>query len=247
MSVGEDLILSRYNINVEDNLKARKIYTQTHIIKRIIAVIIIIVAVALILLGFDSFRQIGAGILASAGLAGLVIGFAAQKIIGNFLAGIQIAFAQPIRVDDVVIVENEWGWIEEITLTYVVVRIWDLRRLVVPISYFIERPFQNWTRVSADLLGTVFVYTDYTVPVNEIREELERIAKNSDKWDGKVCGLQVTNATEQTMELRALVSAADSSKAWDLRCEVREKLIEFIQNKYPEALPKTRAEIRGTN
>jgi len=246
MSVGEDVILSRYDIKAQDNLKARKIQTQIQVIKRIIAVVIIIVAVALILLGFESFQQIGAGILASAGVASVVIGLAAQKIIGNFLAGIQIAFAQPIRVDDVVIVENEWGNIEEITLTYVVVRIWDLRRLVLPISYFIEKPFQNWTRVSADLLGTVFVYTDYTVPVNEVRQELERIVKGSDKWDGKVCGLQVTNATEHTMELRALVSAADSSKAWDLRCEVREKLIEFIQNKYPAALPKTRAELSRT-
>lgn len=246
MSVGEDVILSRYDIKAQDNLKARKIQTQIQVIKRIIAVIIIIVAVALILLGFESFQQIGAGILASAGLASVVIGLAAQKIIGNFLAGIQIAFAQPIRVDDVVIVENEWGNIEEITLTYVVVRIWDLRRLVLPISYFIEKPFQNWTRVSADLLGTVFVYTDYTVPVNEVRQELARIAKSSDKWDGKVCGLQVTNTTEHTMELRALVSAEDSSKAWDLRCEVREKLIEFIQNKYPAALPKTRAELSRT-
>ena len=148
------------------------------------------------------------------------------------------------HTDDVVIVENEWGKIEEITLTYVVVRIWDLRRLVLPISYFIEKPFQNWTKVSADLLGTVFIYTDYTIPVKEVREELNRILKSSDKWDGKVCGLQITDAKEHTMELRALMSAADSSLAWDLRCEVREKLIEFIQKKYPDALPKTRAELR---
>ncbi len=243
-AVAEDAILSRYNINVKDNLEARKICTQTQIIRKIVAVVIIILAVALILMGFDSFRQLGTGILASAGLATLVIGLAAQKIFGNFLAGIQIAFTQPIRVDDVVIVENEWGKIEDITLTYVVVRIWDLRRLVLPISYFIETPFQNWTKTSADLLGTVFIYTDYTIPVEEVREELNRILKSSDKWDGKVCGLQVTDAKERTMELRALMSAADSSLAWDLRCEVREKLIEFIQKKYPDALPKTRAELR---
>jgi small-conductance mechanosensitive channel len=197
-------------------------------------------------MGFDSFRTLGTGILASAGLASLMIGLAAQKIFGNFLAGIQIAFTQPIRVDDVVIVENEWGKIEEITLTYVIVRIWDLRRLVLPISYFIEKPFQNWTRVSADLLGTVLIYTDYTIPVNEVREELNRILKSSDKWDGKVSGLQVTNTTERTMELRALMSAADASIAWDLRCEVRGKLIEFIQKKYPDALPKARAELKKT-
>jgi len=243
-AVAEDVILSRYNIQAKDNLEARKIYTQTQTIRRILAVIIIIIAIAMVLMGFDSFRQIGTGILASAGIASLVVGLAAQKIFGNFLAGIQLAFTQPIRVDDVVIVENEWGRIEEITLTYVVVRIWDLRRLVVPISYFIEKPFQNWTRVSADLLGTVFIYTDYTIPVKEVREELERIVRNSNKWDGKVCGLQITNASERTMELRALVSAADSSAAWDLRCEVREKIIEFIQKRYPDALPKTRAEFQ---
>ncbi len=244
LAVAEDVILSRYNINVGDNLQARKIHTQTKTIRKVLAVVIMILAAALILMGFESFRMLGTGILASAGVASVVVGLAAQKIFGNFLAGLQIAFTQPIRVDDVVIVENEWGNIEEITLTYVVVRIWDLRRLVLPIGYFIEKPFQNWTRVSADLLGTVFIYTDYTVPIKEVREELERIAKSSDKWDGKVCGLQVTNATEHTMELRALVSATDSSKAWDLRCEVREKLIEFIQNKYPGALPKTRTELR---
>jgi small-conductance mechanosensitive channel len=245
-AVGEDVILSRYNVNVKDNLQARKIYTQMQTIRKILAVVIIIVAVALVLMGFDRFRELGTGILASAGLASLVIGLAAQKIFGNFLAGIQIAFTQPIREDDVVIVENEWGRIEEITLTYVVVRIWDLRRLVLPIGYFIEKPFQNWTRVSADLLGTVFVYADYTIPVKEIREELHRIVKGSNKWDGKVWGLQVTNATERTMELRALMSAADSSAAWDLRCEVREKLIEFVQKNHPEALPKTRAELKKT-
>jgi small-conductance mechanosensitive channel len=177
-------------------------------------------------------------------MASVIIGLAAQKIFGNFLAGIQIAFTHPINLDDVVIVENEWGRIEEITLTYVVVRIWDLRRLILPISYFIEKPFQNWTRISADILGTVFIYTDYTISIEAVREELQRILKSSDKWDGKVCGLQVTNTTEHTMELRALMSAADASAAWDLRCEVREKILEFVQKNYPEALPKTRAELR---
>ena len=243
-AVAEDLILSRYNIDAKDNLQARKIYTQTQTIRKILAAIIIILAVALILMGFDSFRQLGTGILASAGLASVVIGLAAQKIFGNLLAGIQIAFTQPIRVDDVVIVENEWGKIEEITLTYVVVVIWDLRRLILPISYFIEKPFQNWTRISAELLGTVSIYTDYTIPVEEVREELNCIVKSSGKWDGKVCGLQVIDTTERTMELRALMSAADSSASWNLRCEVREKLIEFIQKKYPDALPKTRADLK---
>jgi small-conductance mechanosensitive channel len=241
-AVGEDVILSHYDINTRNNLQARKIYTQTQIIRKIAVVVIIILAAALILIGFDTFRQLGTGILASAGLATLVIGLAAQKIFGNFLAGIQIAFTQPIRIDDVVVVENEWGKIEEITLTYVVVRIWDLRRLVLPISYFIEKPFQNWTKTSADLIGTVFIYTDYTVPVKEIREELDRILKVSEKWDGKVSGLQVTDTKEHTLELRALMSTADSSLGWDLRCEVREKLLEFIKKNYPGALPKTRVE-----
>ena len=174
------------------------------------------------------------------------MGFAAQKTLGNFIAGLQIAIAQPIRLDDVVIIENEWGWIEEINLTYVVVKVWDLRRLVVPITYFIERPFQNWTKASADILGTVFLYMDYTVPVQVIREELQKIVKGSELWDGKVCGVQVTNATQQTIEVRALVSAADSPKAWDLRCLVREKLLEFLQNKYPASLPKARIELENS-
>jgi small-conductance mechanosensitive channel len=168
---------------------------------------------------------------------------AAQRTIATFIAGVQIAITQPIRVDDVVIVENEWGRIEEITLTYVVVRIWDLRRLIVPITYFIEKPFQNWTRISADILGTVFIYTDYTVPVDAVREQLQKILNESEHWDKKVCVLQVTNATDRTMELRALMSAEDASAAWTLRCEVREKLHEFIKRKYPQALPRVRAEL----
>jgi small-conductance mechanosensitive channel len=239
-SVLEELILSQYRIEAKDNLEARKIATQTRIIKKIIIVIIAVLALASVLMTFEKFRRIGTGILASAGIASVVIGLAAQRIFGNFLAGIQIAFTQPFRIDDVVIVENEWGRIEEITLTYVVVRIWDLRRLVLPISYFIEKPFQNWTRVSADLLGTVFIYADYRLPAQVLREELHRILQNSAKWDGKVWGLQVTNATERVVEMRALMSARDSSAAWDLRCEVREKLIDFLQQKYPEALPQLR-------
>jgi len=195
------------------------------------------------LMTFPKVRQLGTTILASAGIIGIVVGMAAQRTIGTFIAGLQIAITQPIRVDDVVIVENEWGRIEEITLTYVVVKIWDLRRLIVPITYFIEKPFQNWTRVTADILGTVYIYVDYTVPVDSVREELQRVLKESEHWDGKVCVLQVTNTSEQTVELRALMSAADASTAWSLRCEVREKLIDFMKKKYPQALPKLRAEL----
>jgi len=200
-------------------------------------------ASALMLMMFPKARQAGTTILASAGVIGLVVGMAAQRTIGAFIAGLQIAFTQPIRLDDVVIVENEWGRIEEIALTFVVVKIWDLRRLVVPITYFIENPFQNWTRTTADILGTVFIYVDYTVPIESVRAELKRIAEESQLWDKKVCVLQVTNSSERTVELRALVSAADASTAWSLRCEVREKLLTFLQKNHPDALPKIRAEL----
>lgn len=243
VSVFQDYITGRFDVSVKDNLQARKIQTQFRVLRRIVIIIIIIIAVATILMTFDRIKQLGTTILASAGIIGIVIGFAAQKTLGNFIAGLQIAFSQPIRVDDVVIVEGEWGRIEEITLTYVVVRIWDLRRLIVPINYFIEKPFQNWTRISADILGTVFLYTDYTIPVEKIRKELEKLLKASEYWDGKVCGLQVTNATDKILELRALMSAADASIAWNLRCEVREKLIDFVKTNYPQSLPRFRAEM----
>ena len=242
--VFEAVILMRYNIEDKDNLQARKIYTQVRIIRKILIFVIAVVALSAILMSFERFRRLGTGILASAGVAGIILGFAAQRTLGNLFAGIQIALTQPLRLDDVVIVENEWGRIEEITLTYVVVRIWDLRRLILPISYFIEKPFQNWTRISADLIGSVYLYVDYTVPVQEIREEFLRILRNS-AWDGKVSALQVTDTTERAMQLRAIMSAPDSSSAWDLRCEVREKLIEFIRVKHPEAFPRFRAELQG--
>ena len=222
---------------------ARRVYTQIGVISNIIIVGIILLTVSFILMTFPAVRQIGVSLLASAGVLGIVLGFAAQKTLGNIIAGIQIAISQPIRLDDAVVVENEWGWIEEITLTYVVVRIWDLRRLVLPISYFIEKPFQNWTRTSADIIGSVFLYVDYTVPMEEVRQELYNILEKSPHWDKKVKVLQVTNTTERTVELRALMSAADSPTAWNLRCEVREKLIEFLQKKYPKGLPRTRVEL----
>lgn len=240
----EDFVVSRFEVRVKDNLQARKIHTQFRVLKRVVIILVGVVALATMLMTFPQVRQLGTTILASAGIIGIIVGMAAQKTIGTLIAGIHIAFTQPIRVDDVVIVENEWGRIEEITLTYVVVKIWDLRRLIVPITYFIERPFQNWTRTSADILGTVFIYTDYTIPFDEIRQELQRILKNSDKWDGKVCVLQLTNASDRGIELRALMSAPDASTAWNLRCEVREKMIEFIQKNYPQSLPRLRAELK---
>jgi small-conductance mechanosensitive channel len=238
-----EIILQRFNVDVRDNLRARMIYTQVNALRRIIIVAVLTVALATILMTFPRIRQLGTAILASAGIAGIVMGFAAQKTLGNLIAGLQIAFTQPMRIDDVVIVEGEWGRIEEITLTYVVVRIWDLRRLIVPITYFIEKPFQNWTRISADILGTVLLYVDYSVPIDAVRAELTRILDGSPQWDRKVNVLQVTNTSERTVELRALVSAADAGTAWDLRCLVREKLVEFVRTNYPQALPKVRAEM----
>ena len=245
VSIFREFILSKYDFDKRDNLAARKVYTQIRVLERILGVIIFIIGISSMLVTFDNIRQLGVSILASAGIFGIIIGLAAQKSIGTMFAGIQIAITQPIRLDDVVIVEGEWGWIEEITLTYVVVKIWDLRRLVVPITYFIEKPFQNWTRVSADMLGTVFIYTDYTFPVGQLRNELQRILEASSYWDKKVCCVQVTDAKENTLEVRALMSAADSPTLWDLRCEVREKLLQFVQEKYPQSLPRFRAEVRN--
>lgn len=240
-------VVNQHRIDVSDNLQARSIYTQVVVLKKVAVAVIGIVTLASMLMVFDSVRQFGASILASAGVAGIVIGFAAQRSIATLLAGFQIALTQPIRLDDVVIVENEWGRIEEITLTYVVVRVWDLRRLVVPIAYFIEQPFQNWTRSSADTVGTVVLHLDYRVPMDALRAELTRLLETSCYWDGKVNVLQVTDAKEHTLEIRALASAADASLAWELRCEIREKLVAFIRDRYPESLPRLRAscEIRS--
>ena len=244
-NVAEDIILSRFQIDRADNLEARGVQTQFKIFKKIVIVTLIILTLASVLMTFEKVRYLGTSILASAGIAGIVIGLAAQRLLGAILAGIQIAISQPIRIDDVVIVENEWGRIEEINLTYIVVRIWDLRRLVIPTSYFIEKPFQNWTRTTADILGTVFIYTDYSLPVSELRNKLHEILKESEDWDGKTWGLQVTNASEKTMELRALMSAENASNAWNLRCSVREKMIDFIKEKYPESLPIIRTDFKG--
>jgi len=243
LGVIKNFILRRYRIDAKDNLQARRMYTQLSVIERILKVVIIFPALTFILLTFEKVRQIGFSLLASAGILSIILGFSAQKSLATLFAGIQIALTQPIRLDDVVIVENEWGWIEEITLTYVVVKIWDQRRLVVPITYFIEKPFQNWTRTSAEMLGTVYLYADYTLPVQEIRTELQRILENTPLWDQRVSVLQVTGANERTLELRALMSAEDSPTAWSLRCHVREKLIEFMQQNFPQHLPQLRIDM----
>ncbi|MCY1721058.1 mechanosensitive ion channel [Prolixibacteraceae bacterium Z1-6] len=239
------IFMERFYISKEDNLRSRKFQTQFNILERIIVFLIIIVSSGLVLMLFDDVKKIGISLFASAGIASVIIGFAAQRIIATVIAGLQIAITQPIRIDDVVIIENEWGRIEEITLTYVVVKIWDLRRLIVPSTYFFEKPFQNWTRTSAEILGTVFIYTDYQVSFDALRIELTRLLESTPLWDKKVNVLQVTDAKQNGIEVRALMSAKDSPTAWDLRVYVREKLIEFLQKKYPESLPRTRILIEG--
>jgi small-conductance mechanosensitive channel len=241
------LILQRHKIDVSDNREARGVVTQVVVLRKIAGAVIGVFAIASMLMVFDSVRQFGTAIIASAGIAGIIIGFAAQKSIATLLAGFQIAITQPIRIDDVVIVENEWGRIEEITLTYVVVCIWDLRRLVLPITYFIEKPFENWTRTSADILGTVFLYTDYNVPLEAIRAELTRILESSPLWDKKANILQVTDSKESSVEIRALASARNASDAFDLRCLVREQLIIFLQQHHPDSLPRQRANVQLTS
>jgi small-conductance mechanosensitive channel len=232
--------LKRFDISLVDNLASRKVYTQINILEKVLIFIIILFAIGMVMLSFESIRKIGIGLFASAGLAGIIIGLSAQKVVGSLLAGIQIAITQPFRIDDAVLVENEWGWIEEINLTYVVVRIWDKRRLVLPSTYFLEKPFQNWTRTSADITGSVYIYVDYTISFQALRDELSRLLNESELWDKKVNVLQVTDSKESTLEIRILVSAKNSPTAWDLRVFIREKMIEFIQKNYPESLPRTR-------
>lgn len=240
IKVFEDYLYHRFDVNKENNLRERKIRTQIVFIRKIIITIIIIVSVAIILLSFESMQKIGAGLLTGVGVGGIIIGFAAQKSLGNLLAGFQIAFTQPIRMDDVLVVEGEWGRVEEINLTYVVVNIWDKRRLVLPINYFIEKPFQNWTRTTAEILGTVFIYTDFTVPVAQLREKLTSLLTDHPLWDGKVNVLQVTDLKERTMEIRCLMSCRNSGQAFDLRCYIREQMIDYIRTSFPERLSKIR-------
>jgi small-conductance mechanosensitive channel len=235
--------LRRFKLDSEDNLLARKHVTQTRILERIARTLIVLLTLSAALMTIDSVRQYGFGLLASAGAAGVILGLALQPVLKNLIAGVQLAVTQPIRIDDALLVENEWGNVEEITSSYVVIRLWDWRRMIVPLSYFIEQPFQNWTRESAALIGTVFMYVDFTVGVGRLREELERIVRASPLWDGRVVTLQVTDLKESTMEIRMLVSASTSPRAFDLRCEVREKMIAYVQQRHPEALPRVRTDL----
>jgi small-conductance mechanosensitive channel len=236
----QEYLLGQYRLDVENNYRARAVHTQVRMLRRLAVAVIGILTFGSMLMVFESVRRFGTTILASAGVAGVVIGFAAQRSIATLLAGFQIALTQPIRIEDIVIVESEWGRIEEITLTYVVVKLWDLRRLVLPITYFIEKPFQNWTRSSDQILGSVFFYLDYTVPVDSLRAEFFRVVQASELWDGQVCGMQVTDTKETCMEIRGVMSASTASHAWDLRCEAREKVLAWLTTNFPTALPQTR-------
>lgn len=242
LHIAADIYLRRFRLDVEDNLQARTQVTQVRVLLHVLDAVIVLVTVGFALMTFDAVRQFGVTLFASAGVAGIIGGFAARPILANFLAGVQIAVAQPIRIDDAVIVENEWGNVEDITFSYVIVKLWDLRRMIVPLSYFIEKPFQNWTRTGGELIGTVFLYVDHTAPVEAIRKKLMEIASQSKLWNGQVVNLQVSDCKETTIELRALVSANNASAVWDLRCEVREKLIDFLQREHPSALPRRRYE-----
>jgi len=238
--VGGDTIMARHPADVADNYRARSLRTQVSVIERIATIVVLIIGIAAALMTFPQVRAIGTSLLASAGLAGLVVGFAARPVLENLLAGLQIALSRPVNLDDVVVIDGYWGRIEEITATYVVLNVWDERRLIMPFSRIISTPFENWTRRHSEILGTVFFYTDYRAPVDELRAELERICRAADDWDGRVCTIVVTDATERSLQLRALVSAADSGRAWNLRCRVREKLIEYLRLHHPQCLPRTR-------
>ena len=236
------ILLRRYDITAENNFQARRVHTQFQLFRRMLIAFVVIVDIGALLWTFNDPRiwHYGSGLLASAGIASLIVATAAKSTASNLFAGLQIAFTQPIRIDDVVVVQGEWGRIEEINSAYVIVKIWDLRRLIVPLSYFIENSFQNWTRQSSDILGTAFLYVDYSIPVEDLRKQLEAIVHPSPLWDNRVCGLQVTNLTDRSMELRCLMSSRNSSDNFDLRCLVREKMTAWIQQNYPDAFPMTR-------
>jgi small-conductance mechanosensitive channel len=243
IAFGREVLIKYYDLKAVDNLNARKIYTQFKIIERIAVFLIVLFSIGIALMTFSEIRQIGVSLLASAGIVGIIVGFAAQKSLSTLLAGIQIAIAQPIRIDDAVVVEGEFGRVEEITLTYVVLKLWDQRRLIVPINYFLDKPFQNWTRVNTEIIGSVFLFADYTAPIDILREEFNRIIGETPLWDKRVAALQVTNATDKSVEIRMIMSASNSGEAFDLRCLVREKIIAFLQKNYPNSLPRTRMDV----
>jgi small-conductance mechanosensitive channel len=239
-----DGVIESNPITAEDNLQARRIATQTRVLSRSAMVVVLIAGIAMGLMTFPGARQLGASLLASAGVLGIIGGLAARPVFANLIAGVQLALAQPIRIDDVLIVNGEWGRVEEITGTYVVLKIWDERRMIVPLQWFIENPFQNWTRTGANLLGTVFLYLDYATPIEPLRAEAERLVKTFPEWDGRVFAVQVTDAKERTIEVRVLVSSSNSGRSFDLRCKMREALLAFLARDYPQSLPMVRVQPR---
>jgi small-conductance mechanosensitive channel len=243
VSVAGETVVKLNPYDAADNLRARGVLTQTRVLTRTLNVLILLIGVSIALMTFPSVRQVGTSLLASAGIAGLAVGLAAKPVLGNLLAGLQLALTQPIRIDDVLVLEGEWGRVEEITGTYVVVAIWDQRRLVVPLQYFIEKPFQNWTRKTSQILGTVMLWVDYRLPVEPIRAETQRLCALDKDWDGRVGIVQVTDTSESTMQLRVLLSSVDSGRNFDLRCRVREGLIAYVAREYPLHLPHLRAEL----
>ena len=220
--------------------------TQTRFLVRVLNILIVIVGLGAALVTFEPVRHLGSSLLASAGIGGIILGFAAKPVLGNLLAGMQIALTQPFRIDDVLHVQGEWCWVEEVTATYVVLRVWDLRRLVVPLQWFIENPFQNWSRNDTEMMGTVFITVDYSMPIEPLRTEFERLLEQAPDWDGKTKIVQVTEAGEANIEVRFLLSARDSSSLWNLRCAIREGLITFIQAQFPAHLPRVRARLVET-
>ncbi|HEY1180256.1 MAG TPA: mechanosensitive ion channel domain-containing protein [Phytomonospora sp.] len=244
LHVVEGMIMKRVD-KPGESLTERRQRTQIILIRRISVAGILVLAVSAALLTFPMVRTIGVSILASAGILGIVLGLAAQSWLKGLFAGLQLAFGDALRIGDVVVVQNEWGHVEEITLTYVVVRIWDKRRLVLPTTFFTENPYHTWTRSTVDILGTVELDVDFTLPLEPVREELQRLARECEYWDGDTANLQVTDAVHGRMRLRAVVSAADGSVVWDLRCHVREGLVNWIRDNHPASLPKTRAELTG--
>jgi small-conductance mechanosensitive channel len=243
MRAGEQIIVARLRTDVADNRRVRRARTQVTLLRRIIDATFVLVGLSAILMSFPSLRTFGASLLASAGLAGIVAGLAAQTTLGNVFAGLQLAFTDAVRIDDVVVAEGEWGWIEEVTLTYVVLHVWDERRIVLPTSYFTTTPFQNWTRSQSRVLGAVTLYLDYATPLHELREHARTVVEASPLWDQKDWVLQVIDTTEKAIVVRVLASAHDAPTSWDLRCDIREALVGWLQENHPQALPVDRMQI----
>jgi small-conductance mechanosensitive channel len=240
LKVGEKRLIQQYDTNDDEKLKQRKYVTQVRFFRRIVAITVLLIGTSLVLISFQGSRKIGLSVLTSAGVVSVVIGFAAQKTLANLLAGVQIAFNQQIRLNDAVVVEKEWGRVEEINLTSVIVRLWDRRRLILPITYFVEKPFENWTRSDASIIGSIILYLDYNVPVDKLREKARKLAEDDPLWTGETFAVQVIDTLPTCIQVRILVSAPDSPSAFDLRCHMREELIAFIRDEYPQGLPQSR-------